>query len=75
MHVPFGSRYCYCLSKTQTSFIDGTKGGDVKLFSKSDCTGNYVDGSGTITYNAQWINSISFGESGIPSTWGGGTFC
>ncbi|KAF9934525.1 hypothetical protein FBU30_001666 [Linnemannia zychae] len=65
-----GQRICYCVSATQTAKIIGTSGGDVKLFSKSDCSGNYANGSGITTYNAQWVNSISVGESGIPSTWG-----
>ncbi|KAG0294809.1 hypothetical protein BGZ98_001615, partial [Dissophora globulifera] len=73
--VPPGYRFCYCISKTQTAEIDGTIGGDVKLFSTSDCTGNYSNGSGKVTKNAQWVNSISFGKSGIASTWDGGTSC
>ncbi|KAG0025746.1 hypothetical protein BGZ82_009850 [Podila clonocystis] len=60
-------RVCYCLSQTQTAKIDGTKGGDVKLFSSDNCTGNYSNGSGKVTSNAQWVNSVSFGRSGIPS--------
>ncbi|KAF9934522.1 hypothetical protein FBU30_001663 [Linnemannia zychae] len=66
-NTPGGARYCYCISQTQTAQINGIEGGDVKLFSTSDCTGNYANGSGKITYNAQWINSVSFGVSGIPS--------
>ncbi|KAF9923951.1 cytochrome c1 [Linnemannia zychae] len=54
-------RGCACLSKTQTAQIMGQDGGDVKLFSTSDCTGNYANGSGKTTYNAQWVNSVSFG--------------
>ncbi|KAG0086443.1 hypothetical protein BGZ93_000116 [Podila epicladia] len=60
-------RVCYCLSETQTAKIDGTKGGDVKLFSSDDCTGKYSNGSDKMTTNAQWVNSVSFGRSGIPS--------
>ncbi|KAF9934523.1 hypothetical protein FBU30_001664 [Linnemannia zychae] len=65
-----GQRTCFCVSASQTAYIDGRNGGDVKLFSKSDCTGNYSNGSRGYTYNAQWVNSISVGPSGIPSTWG-----
>ncbi|KAF9303799.1 hypothetical protein BGZ74_002991 [Mortierella antarctica] len=70
-----GYRFCYCLSQTQTSTIDGTIGGNVKLFSRSDCTGNYADGSGKVTKNAQWVNSVSFGVSGMESEYGGGDQC
>ncbi|KAF9084349.1 hypothetical protein BGX27_003829 [Mortierella sp. AM989] len=73
--APRGYRFCYCLSKTQTATIDGRYGGNVKLFSKSDCTGNFVDGSNKITKNAQWINSVSFGVSGMESEFGGGEQC
>ncbi|KAK3848459.1 MAG: hypothetical protein J3R72DRAFT_429074 [Linnemannia gamsii] len=63
-------RYCLCISGTQTAQIDGRSGGQVRLFSKSDCTGNFADGGG-VTKNAQWVNSVSFGKSGIPSQdWG-----
>ncbi|KAF9924374.1 hypothetical protein FBU30_005644 [Linnemannia zychae] len=73
--TPPGYRFCYCLSKTQTNLIDGTIGGDVKLFSTSDCTGNYSNGSGKKTYNSQWVNSVSFGVSNRASEWGAGTSC
>ncbi|KAF9189310.1 hypothetical protein BGZ51_009704 [Haplosporangium sp. Z 767] len=63
--VPSTERWCYCLKNTQTATIKGINGGDIKLFSKSDCTGNYstLKGMGKIS-NAQWVNSISFGVSG-----------
>ncbi|KAF9213581.1 hypothetical protein CPC16_006158 [Podila verticillata] len=69
LEVPIytGERWCYCLSKTQTSKIDGRSAGDVKLFSTTDCTGNYATGTGKVTSNAQWVNSVSFGKGGIPS--------
>ncbi|KAF9921002.1 hypothetical protein FBU30_009024 [Linnemannia zychae] len=67
-------RICYCISQTQTARIDGTNGGDVKLFSSSDCTGSYTGGSGKVTTGAQWVNSVSFGKSGIPSV-GPGRIC
>ncbi|KAF9947683.1 hypothetical protein BGZ70_002566, partial [Mortierella alpina] len=60
-------RNCYCLSKTQTNKIDGRAGGgDVKLFSTLNCSGNYASGN-KLTSNAQWVNSVSVGASGIPS--------
>ncbi|KAG0012819.1 hypothetical protein BGZ81_001358, partial [Podila clonocystis] len=65
-------RVCYRLSQTLTPTINGDIAGDVKLFSTSDCTGNYANGSGKTTNNAQWVNSVSFGKSGIPSNWSGG---
>ncbi|KAG0224883.1 hypothetical protein BGW42_004813 [Actinomortierella wolfii] len=73
--VPAGERFCYCISKTQTALIDGRGGNNVKLFSRSDCTGNYSNGSGKVTKNAQWVNSISFGVPNKPSIWGAGTQC
>ncbi|KAK3836511.1 MAG: hypothetical protein JOS17DRAFT_734393 [Linnemannia elongata] len=75
LSVPEGSRWCYCLSKTQTAIIDDNGGGNVKLFSSSDCTGNFASGTKKTTYNSQWVNSVSFGEDGISSTWGGGKSC
>ncbi|KAG0046671.1 hypothetical protein BGZ83_008124 [Gryganskiella cystojenkinii] len=69
-----GDRYCYCLRNTQTNTITGKNGGDIKLFSKSDCTGNFATlGSNSQQNNAQWVNSVSFGESGIPS--GSSDYC
>ncbi|KAG0047375.1 hypothetical protein BGZ83_007560 [Gryganskiella cystojenkinii] len=73
--VPYGQRYCICLKNTQTGYIDGTKSGNVKLFWSSDCTGNYDDGSHKGTDHAQWVNSVSFGAAGVPSTWGAGKTC
>ncbi|KAF9969736.1 hypothetical protein BGZ73_007761, partial [Actinomortierella ambigua] len=60
-------RICYCLKDTQTAKIDGRNGGDVKLFSSNNCKGDYTSGSGKVTYGAQWVNSVSFGKSGIAS--------
>ncbi|KAG0293395.1 hypothetical protein BGZ96_002863 [Linnemannia gamsii] len=74
LDVPSGSRYCFCLKDTQTARIDGGNGGDVKLFSTTDCTGNYANGK-KVTDNAQWVNSISLGASGKKSTWGAGKSC
>ncbi|KAF9130496.1 hypothetical protein BG015_003993 [Linnemannia schmuckeri] len=75
LSVPDGKRYCFCLANTQTAYIDGRGAGDVKLFWKSDCTGDYDIGSNKVTSNAQWVNSVSFGRSGISSTWGRGKSC
>ncbi|KAF9903597.1 hypothetical protein EC991_003509 [Linnemannia zychae] len=62
-------RDCYCLRRTQTGSIRGINGGDIKLFSKDDCTGNYSQlGPNDVANNAQWVNSVSFGASGIPSS-------
>ncbi|KAF9923952.1 hypothetical protein FBU30_006001, partial [Linnemannia zychae] len=65
--APDGARYCYCLTKTQTARLYAKGEYNVKLFSTSNCSGNYADGSNKITENAQWVNSISFGAAGIPS--------
>ncbi|KAF9194078.1 hypothetical protein BGZ50_006743 [Haplosporangium sp. Z 11] len=59
-----GTRICGCLKNTQTGSIQGVNGGDIKLFSKSDCTGNYQKlGSHSKIRNAQWVNSFSMGAS------------
>jgi len=39
--IPNGEHWCYCLSKTQVAIIYDNDGGSTKLFSTSDCTGNY----------------------------------
>ncbi|KAF9921003.1 hypothetical protein FBU30_009025, partial [Linnemannia zychae] len=71
LEVLYGYRQCFCISKTQTAKIDARYAGmDTKLFSTNDCTGNWADGTGKITSNAQWVNSVSFGRSGISSSWG-----
>jgi hypothetical protein len=61
-------RWCVCVRNTQTGFIEGVNGGLIKLFSSSDCTGNYdTIGSNEKVGNANWVNSFSFGRSGISS--------
>ncbi|KAG0023148.1 hypothetical protein BGZ81_008246 [Podila clonocystis] len=61
-------RWCYCMKNTQTNSIKNTNGGDVKLFSTTDCTGNYSQlKPSSQMNNAQWVNSFSMGASGIPS--------
>ncbi|KAF9966947.1 hypothetical protein BGZ70_000636, partial [Mortierella alpina] len=66
LHVPRTKRYCVCLRNTQTARINNFSGSDVKLFSSSDCTGNYATVAKN-AYNAQWVNSMSYGRSGVPS--------
>ncbi|KAF9921323.1 hypothetical protein FBU30_008690 [Linnemannia zychae] len=67
IEISNSQRVCVCFRDTQTTQIDGTLGGDVKLFSTADSTGNYASGSEKVTCNTQWVNSVSFGASGIPS--------
>ncbi|KAF9155643.1 hypothetical protein BG015_009088 [Linnemannia schmuckeri] len=63
-----GKRYCMCLSTSQTAKIKNTNGGVMKLFSTDDCTGNFVAlYKGSTRSNAQWVNSASIGQDGIPS--------
>ncbi|KAF9081822.1 hypothetical protein BGX29_000748 [Mortierella sp. GBA35] len=64
--VPRTKRYCVCLKNTQTARIMNYSGSDVKVFSSTDCTGNYAAVKDDI-YNAQWVNSMSYGRSGISS--------
>ncbi|KAG0275478.1 hypothetical protein BGZ96_003771 [Linnemannia gamsii] len=64
-----GQRHCVCLETTQTSKIKNTNGGVMRLFSKSDCTGEFSGlAKGSTRTNAQWVNSVSVGKDGIPST-------
>ncbi|KAG0037267.1 hypothetical protein BGZ82_002867 [Podila clonocystis] len=66
--VDKGYRVCFCLKNTQTNKIKNEDNGDVKLFSTSDCNGNFVQlGKGKTQSNSQWVNSVSFGDSGKPS--------
>ncbi|KAG0346344.1 hypothetical protein BG005_000802 [Podila minutissima] len=63
-----GTRICFCTKNVQTGWIKGNNGGDIKLFSNNDCTGNFqILGPNKRVDNAQWVNSVSFGKSGIPS--------
>ncbi|KAG0016590.1 hypothetical protein BGZ81_011140 [Podila clonocystis] len=66
LHVPTTKRVCVCLTNTQTARIMNYSGSDVKLFSSNDCTGKY-DTVDKNAYDAQWVNSMSYGRSGIPS--------
>lgn len=64
-----GYRTCICLKNTQSAKIYNKEGGDVKLFSTSDCIGNYVPlALGKTQTNAQWVNSVSIGKINIPSS-------
>ncbi|KAF9216975.1 hypothetical protein BGZ59_007120 [Podila verticillata] len=61
-------RVCWCVKNTQTGSITGVNGGNIKLFSSTDCTGNYQTiGSNTKQSNTQRVNSFSFGPASIPS--------
>ncbi|KAG0046622.1 hypothetical protein BGZ83_008229 [Gryganskiella cystojenkinii] len=69
LYFDSSQRWCECLSNTQTARIQGENGGVIKLFSSTDCTGNYDTlGSNSEVGNAQWVNSISFGNGAIKST-------
>ncbi|KAF9974335.1 hypothetical protein BGZ73_002254 [Actinomortierella ambigua] len=68
LYIPNGRRICGCLKNTQSKTLRGVGAGQVKLFWSSDCTGNYnTMGSGGTLNSAYWVNSISFGKSGISS--------
>ncbi|KAF9373254.1 hypothetical protein CPB97_000698 [Podila verticillata] len=61
-------RFCVCLETTQTAKIKNTNGEVMKLFSTTDCTGNFsVLTKGNTQSNSQWVNSASVGVDGIPS--------
>ncbi|KAF9542723.1 hypothetical protein EC957_001704 [Mortierella hygrophila] len=63
-----GHRTCLCIKNIQSAKIRNVDVGDAKLFSTTDCTGNYSKlGKGNTQSNAQWVNSFSFGDSGKPS--------
>ncbi|KAG0031334.1 hypothetical protein BGZ82_007037 [Podila clonocystis] len=68
MYTSLGTRTCFCTKNVQTGWIKGNNGGNIRLFSSTDCTGNYATlGSNSRVNNAQWVNSVSWGKSGIPS--------
>lgn len=68
LYTQAGTRICFCTKNVQTGWIKGNNGGDIKLFSNNDCTGNFATlDSNSRVDNAQWVNSVSFGKSGIPS--------
>lgn len=77
IHSNDNQRTCYCLTNTQTASIRDINGGSIRVFSKSDCTGNYGTTTNGVVDNAQWVNSISFGKGGISSQdspWGCANF-
>ncbi|KAF9176420.1 hypothetical protein BGZ51_000695 [Haplosporangium sp. Z 767] len=62
-------RICYCVKNTQTGTIRTFKDNNARLFSSSDCTGNFrAVKDYSVIENAQWVNSISVGKAGIPSS-------
>ncbi|KAG0344451.1 hypothetical protein BG004_004472 [Podila humilis] len=64
-----GRRHCVCLKTTQTRKITNTDAGQVKLFKTWNCLGSYtVLPLGQTQNSANWVNSMSVGEAGIPST-------
>ncbi|KAF9154351.1 hypothetical protein BG015_001194 [Linnemannia schmuckeri] len=68
LSVDKDNRSCICLKNTQTAKIFNRDAADMKLFSTSDCTGNYSQlERGATRNNAQWVNSVSMGKSGVPS--------
>ncbi|KAG0234615.1 hypothetical protein BGW42_006366 [Actinomortierella wolfii] len=63
-----GRRLCICLKNSQTAKITNIDAGVMKLFSTTDCTGNFaVLKKGSTRSNAQWVMSASVGVDGIPS--------
>ncbi|KAF9924127.1 hypothetical protein FBU30_005844 [Linnemannia zychae] len=63
-----GPRTCVCLKNTQTYKLKNTNAGTMKIFSTADCTGSYgVISKGSTVTNAQWVNSASVGQDGVPS--------
>jgi hypothetical protein len=66
------TRKCLCLQGTTTSQIGQSTGsGSVKVFSTTDCTGNYeVIPENSYINNAQWVNSISYGPGGSSVMYG-----
>ncbi|KAG0221611.1 hypothetical protein BGW42_007453, partial [Actinomortierella wolfii] len=66
--VPEGKRGCFCVKNVQTYRITTMAGNTAMVFSSTDCTGNFQSiPSGDGISKAQWVNSISLGESDIPS--------
>ncbi|KAK3823886.1 MAG: hypothetical protein JOS17DRAFT_752498 [Linnemannia elongata] len=62
-----GRRSCICLNNTETAKIYNKVGGDVRLFSSSECIGNYaLLAVGKTQTNAHSVNSLSIGKSVFP---------
>lgn len=74
-NIVYEIRDCICVNNTQIGSITGVNGGNIKLFSTNDCTGKYKYlGSNNRTSTTQWVNSFSFGASGVPTP-GPGDYC
>ncbi|KAF9926349.1 hypothetical protein FBU30_004046, partial [Linnemannia zychae] len=65
--IPDTQRKCYCVKNTQTYKIYTGASSNARVFSSSDCTGNYDTVTSYIS-GAQWVNSISIGKAGISSS-------
>lgn len=64
------NRVCHCVKNVNTHKVYPWHEGVTKLFSTTDCTGNYQTITGMVE-NAEWVNSVSFGPSGISQgPWG-----
>ncbi|KAG0021994.1 hypothetical protein BGZ82_011137 [Podila clonocystis] len=69
VNIVYEIRDCICVNSTQVGSITGVNGGNIRLFPTSDCTGKYKAlGSNRKESNAQWVNSFSFGASGVPTS-------
>ncbi|KAG0317132.1 hypothetical protein BG000_004638, partial [Podila horticola] len=54
-------RACWCLKNTQAGSITGVQGGNIKMFSTTDCSGNYRTlGNSSKASSTQWVNSLSY---------------
>jgi len=59
------TRTCFCVSNIHTEVFANQNGGTLKLFSSSDCTGNYdVVPLHSEISNGEWVNSFSLGPAG-----------
>ncbi|KAG0309746.1 hypothetical protein BGZ97_012983 [Linnemannia gamsii] len=60
-------RNCFCLENTKAVKMYNKDGINVKLFSTSDCTGNYAAfPQGRTLNNVHGINSVYIGQLGFP---------
>ncbi|KAJ2963015.1 hypothetical protein NQZ79_g1933 [Umbelopsis isabellina] len=57
------SRICVCVRNVNTHTIYSMESASTKVFSSSDCTGNYDVIKSSLS-NGEWVNSISFGPKG-----------
>ncbi|KAG0344454.1 hypothetical protein BG004_004475 [Podila humilis] len=64
----FGRRICLCVDdRVRPAKIKNSNGGQVRLFSTTNCTGNFASLPAGQSVNAAWVKSISIGEGGIPA--------